>query len=205
MITTSYYVVTTSILLHYLCNITQLLHMNTCYFVLLQNHYFMITTGYCVVATSTLLHELCNTTQLLHMNIRYFVLLQNHYFFITARYYIVTTPLCPDYCFITTILLNFNVHYFELLRGHYYIITTNYCRFTIITFLPNLEMGRRQDTRVTRIRVGPLCQLASVPTGLVASALVWEEAVPRTYPLPYPIVTHQPITHRVPGGPGSQG
>ena len=28
------------------------------------------------------------------------------------------------------------------------------------------SMGRRQNTRVTRIRVGPLCRLASVPTGL---------------------------------------
>ena len=67
------------------------------------------------------------------------------------------------------------------------------------------SMGWWQDTRVTRIRVGPLCRLASVPTGLVASTLVWEKAVPGTYPLPYPIVTHQPITHGVPGWPGSQG
>ena len=67
------------------------------------------------------------------------------------------------------------------------------------------SVGRRQDIRVTRIRMGPLCRLAAVPTGLEASTLVWEKAVPGTYPLPYPIVTHQPITHRVPGGPGSQG
>ena len=47
---------------------------------------------------------------------------------------------------------------------------------------PSMARGQRRSTRVTRIRVGPLCPLASVPTGLVASTLIWEKAVPGHIP-----------------------
>ena len=65
--------------------------MNICYFVLLQNHYFLITNCYYIVTTLLFLDYCFIITLLLHFNIHYFELLRGHYYIITTYYCQITT------------------------------------------------------------------------------------------------------------------
>ena len=128
-INTCYDFVTTLLFLDNCYIITQLLHIDIHYFILLQNHYYLISTCYFLNTTVLLLHYCFIITQFLNMYVHYFKLVQDHYYIITlycchvtTHYFIVITVLLFDYCKGT-------FHYFiiitYLLLLHYVSIITS--------------------------------------------------------------------------------